>query len=516
MTQESILAEVELPEPVPPAPSPELAWRRLGDPGATTLVTERIRRGGERISLGALSSSLANAGLVESTAVALAGAYVLLPAGVRIAERYAYIVERAYEHMGLEKHEYSALLPPDAAEQASPLARLAESVLFVTDAQGLRDTRADAVLCPSGELAIYPHWRARIREHGDLPVTLYRRCSYFRPSRRSGQGVFRTPEARDMFELHCAFATPTERRAAVRAFLEMYQRLAASIGVPMRWSTRPPWTNNEVAMVSFGGDVALPSGATIQAGCLYDQGTVFSERLGIRFRDGAEHRATEQVAGSVSRRLLFAHLFLGLRSDGSFLLHPNLAPDQVVVSLRPTEWDDLADIERRLDGAALPGVDRVRVDRAPRGRGFPGFWRVQGVPLTVMIQGRRHEGDGYKLVLLRADSCAEAAIVCADPMAILAQIAGPVVAEVAHAYAAAAYAFSQHQRVRADSFDELAAGLRNRRVVSCALAPTESAVRKVASLNSGEVLGFVTAGSRHRCVATNQWSFVNAYVSPRI
>ena len=331
------LLDFEVPR-VPEPPSPiDVDWRPARG-GAPKAWHEELGQETGWADLGTFAQRLSAAEILTTHPGMLSGAQVLLPYGVKLIERMMGEVCRVYEEHGLERYEYSTVVPTSNITAVRDVLDIEEKVVYIGEKQDFRENKPAAALCPSGEEVIYAHWKHIVRDRRNLPIRMYRRASYFRPRRGSGQSVFRSLEARDVMEFHLCLAGETERLEAADGLVTMLRSLLDTLAVPSIFSTRPLWGNrDEVSLCTVGVDTPLPTGSTIQSGCLYHQAQLFSKALAIGMREGGKIVHTHHLTGAVSRRLLFIHLLLGMSSDGALLLHPNVAPEQVSVVFQATE-----------------------------------------------------------------------------------------------------------------------------------------------------------------------------------
>lgn len=455
---------------------------------------------------------LEQAELIDLRTVELPGSMVTLPFGMRMMNRFEAVARRHYEDNGFEEHDYPLLVPPSVMDPTKELLHLEGALLFAGDDLDWNAGRKRAVLSPTGEATVYTHWARSVRTAKDLPILMYRQARYFRPA-RSGRGLFRSIEATGVYEFQACYPDRAASDAGLVAASRMARRLCEDMHVPTLWSSRPPWTNNlAVAERWIGGDVPLPHGATLQVGCLYDQGDRFSRRYGVSWKDNSTQRYTRHVTGCVTRRLVFAHLFLGMDEDGDLLVHPDLAPVQVAV----TSGEDV-------DPAAARGlVDRLtdgglRVRHAVADRKetaqLHNLWRRQGVPIRVYLQSPRFAGDRTRVVVKRADTREEASSYL-DEADLLAEGIRVGVEQVGVGYLRRANGFVAGRCTPADQ-DTVRDVLIARKVAVCPLEPTEEAVRAVASWKLGEVLGFNRSATEGPCVITGRPTHGLAYLSPR-
>ena len=176
----------------------------------------------------------------------------------------------------------------------------------------------------------------------------------------------------------------------------MASRLSQAVHLPVFWGTRPPWTNNAgVSDATVGGDVPLLSGSTIQVACVYLQGQRFSRVYGVGYHDERGYHYTHHVTGALTRRLVLMHLMLGMDTDGNLLIHPELAPVQVAITLAGGDAHEQAQAQALSARLAQQGIRCELLNlssRASIGRTHL-RWKRQGVPLRIYLQPRRRQDD---------------------------------------------------------------------------------------------------------------------------
>ncbi|MFF5780771.1 hypothetical protein ACFY7Y_28030 [Streptomyces virginiae] len=470
------------------------------------------------LDLGGFAEVLHRTGVLDSRSIALPGAAVVLPYGVRIIERFADMVKASLREAGYAEYDYPFLAPVDVYRPTSELFDVSDQLLYAADRAGLEAGSPRAVLSPTGEATVYTHWSRIVRHESDLPIRSLRRARYYRPmptGSRSGRSVFKAMEAGDIFEAQACLADRPAAEREYRSLGEALMRVAADYTVPTLWSERPREGNNSaVADTSIGGDVALPTGATVQVGCLYDQGQRFSRAYRVAVRSHGEQRFTHHVTAAITRRLVLAHLMLGMRSDRSLCLSPLTAPDQVgLIAFNPAAWPGAAHLADALSAAGI---------RVAAGSGNPrrdaGLWQSQGVPLLAYVSAPRTVDDSHRVVLVRADTRQEWELHLHDPAqavaavrAALDTVGRSLVAELND------YVGRRHvQLTETATAEDVKEVLAARLVAVAPVAPGPDALAEVASWRGGEVLGTRTDGVVRRCVVTGVPTAHVGYLSGRI
>ncbi|MET7737581.1 hypothetical protein ABZT02_40650 [Streptomyces sp. NPDC005402] len=506
----------ELGEPaqVPPLSGGSMEWRPpRGETPAGSLVAGADRAG---FTMRRFARWLREAEVLDQGPIDLAGASVMLPHGMRMMRRFDAIVRRAYELRGYEEYDYPLLVPDSVLEPSRGVISLDKALIFAGDDIDWAEGRKRMVLTPTGEGAVYTHWARLVRTRRDLPIRTYRHTKYFRPT-RSGRSVFRAIEASDIYEFQACFADRVSAAEGFAVGLAMAREVCAAVHVPVLWGTRPPWTNNTgVAEATVGGDVPLPTGSTLQVSSVYRQGQRFSRLYGVGYREGGQLHHTHHVTGALSRRLVLVHLLLGMDADGALVVHPDLAPTEVALTLAggdPAERTAAEALAARLISGGVRCELVITADRKEVGR-LHRRWHRQGVPIRVYLQPRRTVNERTRAVVVRADT-REEAVLLTDDLAPLAELLPTAVKEVGVGYLARTRGFvrGQCQPVDKGTIREV---LTERAVAVAPLSATREAVEAVASWGLGEVLSLRRAEEPSPCVITGEPTYTVAYVSPRM
>ncbi|MDT0262446.1 class-II aminoacyl-tRNA synthetase family protein [Jatrophihabitans lederbergiae] len=437
-------------------------------------------------TLNDFSRALLEAEIFDTRSIALPGAAITLPWGAALLRRFRAILDEEFDRFGYDEYEFPELAPPSVYEPAIAAFPEQQNLLSAGSDGDWAAGRPRAVLTPTGEASVYTHWARTIRVVDDLPVRLRRNARYFRPAprgSRSGRGIYRPLEAPDVHEWHACVTDDAAANTELDRALIMAQAMTARLQVPVLWSRRPPWGNNEqIARRCFGGDTVLPTGGTIQVGCVYDQGDLFARAFDIRLRDSIPHRHPMHVTGCVTRRLLLAHLHQHLDEHGQLQLDPDVSPVQVAVRGADDAVQSLA-ARLRVDGV------RVHLDVADRGalRAARERWRRRGVPVLVLAQSARGPGDRARAVI--ETPAGETALLVADVADAAPEIGRAVADETARvrdAVSARTAARTRHCADAETARNWVGAGAV---VIVPALAERE-ATAALEQLVGGEVIGF--------------------------
>jgi hypothetical protein len=454
--------------------------------------------------------------VLDNRAIDAPGAVVVLPYGVSLFQRFREMVHDSFRAAGLEEYEYPYVGPTNVTGPTADIMDLENKILFVGTAQEIAQNGPPYILAPTGEMLIYSHWARSISTRSQLPIRMYRRGRYFRPvgrGRHSGRGIFHAVEHDDIFEFHCGYADRSEQQAEFGRLEGVLRRLIETVRVPTLWSTRPPWTNRfEVADAAVAADVPLPLGVTAQIACVYDQGVRFSKPYQIGFRENGQMTYLQQLAGYVSRRLLMCHLMLGWQVRKQLFLHPDLAPEQLaVVSREPTP--ESVSLVALANASGLRARQEIGGERHSMNR-VRGECERRGIPIVVQLFAPRHHGEQWKTVISRNDTGEELSVLRAHPSSLLNEFLY-CLEDVGTSFETSARAYAQ-SRVRFTPRSGLEDALEDRMVAVCPMKVSERAVRGIAALNRGEVLGFCRSERVQRCIMTGEPVDTVALISPRL
>lgn len=468
------------------------------------------------ITLGKFSAQLRRAGLFDNLAVDLPGALVGLPNGVKLLKIYQAMIRDAYENAGLVEYDYPLLASVSDFDPAFSILNLRNSLLHVGTDNDFSSGSPRATLCPTGEEVIYSHWKKLISSRTDLPIQMFRHTRFFRPVTRAGCSVMKPMEAADVFEFHCAFPDSRSKDRSIDRYLQMLNSICETMQVPVFWVTRPPWGNNAgVANYCLAADALLPNGSTLQVACLYDQSTRFSKQYGIAFKENGKLQTTEHVAGAVSRRLLFANLMLSMQGCNSISLHPDIAPNQVLVLFQQTDFDCAfysEKVRNTLSSSNLRFSFEIVGSKKCSGRVNSAL--ETGTPLVVQIQGRRVADDKLKAIFFRSDQNTEC-VVFLDGLEELAALIASAIAIIKLDFRCRLESLKTRQFRRVHSWKELQASIEDGVVVIAPLSFDKEVYFRIADFKKGELLGYAFS-KEDECLLSGRQTSLVGYISGRI
>lgn len=365
------------------------------------------------LNLTKFAQLLKKADIVDNRAIDLSGSSIWLPYGIKLRRLYEDFISGKYEENGLAEYQYPSLVPYSIFQPIESLYNFENKLLRIQTRRDVESPDQDTILSPTGEASIYSHWRTHIKEKG-LPIRMFRKASYYRPIRRkSGMGIFNSPESTGVFEFHAAYLEQKEIPPEIDRYQIMLSEIFDHLMVPYVWSLRPKWTNNHaVSNGTYGADTILPNGTSMQIGSIYDQGRIFSERYDIYKKVDGQKKYTEQIAGYCSCKALLSQIYTMSFLSNRFLIQPRIAPVRAAVIFKQGDFDENSckDFVAGLENEPKHRYKLFVLKIADKSKSIMREMNDKGVPLIVVVNGKRSEKDCYQITFYRQDKGEEAKI----------------------------------------------------------------------------------------------------------
>ncbi len=482
------------------------------------LIIDEVITAENYYTQGKFSAALKRANILDNKAVDLPGNLVILPYGMKLIKLFSKHIETAFEQYGLQEHSYPLTAPIDSFEAEKKIFNLKDKILYIANDSELESGSPRGVLCPTGEATIYTHWSKEITTSSDLPITLYQKTNYFRPfssGKHTGKGIFRALEAGDIFEFHSCFATKEQALFNLRKYYNMLCEISNKLHVPTLWTLRPPWTNNEnLYEWSMGGDVPLPTGNTVQTATLYNQGDVFSKAYNITFKTDNKSHYTQQVTGCVTRRLILAHLMLGMDVEGNLFVHPDLSPTQVSIIFKKNNNVHNSSISNFIHSVAVKyRVSSVISNDKKVIIKHKNQNLCQGVPLEIFIQDKRDSTDKYKIVFTRCDTF-EKSEVYVDSLDGIIHIIPSIMQMIGITFKQKVDKFYKNQLLQVTTIEQLSSAKNKLKLFP--LLFDKKCCLDIEKMCNGEILGFLETEDTGKCILTGKKTKYTAVLSRRI
>lgn len=480
------------------------------------LIINEITVGNRYYNQEKFSKALKSAGFLDNKSADLPGNMIMLPFGMKVLNIFNEKIHYYLKKLGMEEYSYPNTVSINTILKQKKIFPLENNLLLFGNHSDFEDKNPRGVLAPTGEALIYNHWAKLIRTSEDLPIELYRKANYFRPvssGKHSGNSIFKSLEANDVFEFHSAFQSEMDAVGSAETYYYGLKKLLKSIDVPIIWSIRPTWTNKGgLYKWVIGGDVPLPTGQTVQVATIYNQSNIFSKVFDITFKDKGEIKHTHQITGCVTKRLLLAILMLGIDVQGNLFIHPDLSPIQISIILKTSSDHNNTDNKDilKLKSNLLQKGFRVSLNILEKNKNTKSYINKnnkQGVPVQIIITDKRFSDDKYKVILIRSDTLQERIIFCSDFTNIYI-IVHELIQTITNSYKYLMNDFMKFQLTK--DFDK------NTKIKEIPLYISIDVIKRIESKYSGEVLGFKLSENTEVCVISKKNTKYIAYFSRRI
>lgn len=386
------------------------------------------------------------------------GCMVIRPYGYALWEGIQRWLDERFKATG-HVNAYFPLFVPESflKKEAEHVEGFAPQVAWVTHG-GDEELAERLAVRPTSEAIILPMYAKWIQSYRDLPVLLLQWNSVVRWE-KSTRLFLRTSEFL-WHEGHTAHATLEEADQECLTILEIYRQLLEDVlAIPVLVGRKSPTEKFAGADWTYTLEALMPDRQALQAGTSHFLGQNFAKAFGVKYldRDNTE-KFVWSTSWAVSTRLI-GSLIMAHGDDRGLGLPPRIAPIQVVIVPIPGK-----DGERVLTAARgladrLGKVARVRLD--DRDEYTPGWkyndWEMRGVPLRLEI-GPRDVAAGAAVIVKRTGGGKTTVAQEGIEQAVLAALD-----DVQNEYFGKAKAFMDEHTVSADTIEQLAQAIRDRR-----------------------------------------------------
>ncbi len=134
LATEDILAQWEPFESTPP-PQHKIPWVSTGCPPDSAWLTDEVDDDQRHCSYGFLTRALENCDIIRKKNVEPKGAYVLLPRGIALVQRFQSMVRNLFRDAGLYEFEFPDIAPIRHFGPLEDICPAASNLLYGTDSR---------------------------------------------------------------------------------------------------------------------------------------------------------------------------------------------------------------------------------------------------------------------------------------------------------------------------------------------------------------------------------------------
>jgi len=461
----------------------------------SSFICELPLSNAQQLDLGFFSKALRANQIIDNELAQIPGGLTVFPRGVALIEKFAAELRQRASNIGFLEFDYPLLWSEVLLAPFNKIFSTAQRVLYAGADPSSQTENARWILNPSGEGIVFSHWKTLLKQGWQLPISSFRRARYFRRSssgKHSGRSVFNSVESADVFEFFSAAQDAKVAHQRLKSLIEIIDATLTSWSIPILWSVRPPWSNNfQIFDWSIGGDVLLPMGRSIQLATGYSLGRKISEQYDLRAPNTETHASL--ISGSISRRVVLAHLFFGMREDGSIVHDPQWSDTKVAILRHSDSKISREKMQEFRAALAAIGVTSMEIDNLDSEALARQRTRLRLDSLPLIVQLPR---TGTKCILSRSDSHLitefDLETNCCIPIHSVLQHMSAAFKQRAKRSIADRFVTTATE---AEAIDALRAGM----LVTMPCCPTKACVTKIASWKCGEMLGWTQAVTNHAC-----------------
>ncbi len=314
------------------------------------------------------------------------GCYVWLPYGYKAMMNIKNIWDKLFQDSGIEEMYFPLLVPIEYAKQNDQwFDGFKEEAFWV---KGIDEEKANYILRPTGEPAMYPMFSLWTRTKKDLPIRIYETVSSFRYETKHTMPIIRDREITVWHEIHTVHATKEEAEKEAELHIKLNDKIWKELALEPLRVNKPKWECFPGAVGAIEYYSLISNGKAMENGSINKLGQAYAKKFNIKFKDekGKEEYAWQVCTGNGARLLAGVILIHG--DDKGLILPPKIAPIQVVITTvfnKENKEKVVKKAKEVLKSLTESGINTHLDDREITiGRKFYD-WEIKGVPLRVEL-----------------------------------------------------------------------------------------------------------------------------------
>lgn len=279
--------------------------------------------------------------------------FVWLPYWCKIVDLNMNFLNKLFDKYGYEKYIFPFLVSSKEFDNINKKINNFEKNIYKVN--------NSLILRPSGESAIYPMLRRRVKSYTDLPIRVFQIWIMFR---NWTSRWFLRPNENDVFiEAHSAFESKNDAENEIKKINSLVEEYFKRLWIPTLKTIRPPRTNKPVAEKEYAFDALLPTWETALLNVTYLQMQIFSKAFSILFSKKDKTKDyTYQTEFGFSQRAILTSIRLLSKKNNVFLL-PNHAPIQIVIIQINLDNKKISNYTKKIFDKLIKNKFRVKIDQ---------------------------------------------------------------------------------------------------------------------------------------------------------
>ncbi len=326
------------------------------------------------------------------------GCYVWLPYGYKAMMNIKNIWDTLFQESGIEEMYFPLLVSIDYAKQNDQWFNSFKNEAFWV--KGIDEEKANYILRPTGEPAMYPMFSLWTRTKNDLPIRIYETVSSFRYETKHTIPIIRDREITIWHEIHTVHSTKEESEEEAELHVELNDKIWKDLALEPLKVNKPMWECFPGAVGAIEYYSLIPNGKAMENGSINKLGQAYARKFNIKFKDekGKEEYAWQVCTGNGAR--LLAGIILTHGDDKGLIFPPKIAPIQVVITTVYNKENYKKVNKKANEILNLLNKEGFKVHLDDReisiGKKFYD-WEIKGVPLRIELGLR--EIDNNKFIL---------------------------------------------------------------------------------------------------------------------
>ena len=326
------------------------------------------------------------------------GCYVWLPYGYKAIMKIKKIWDKLFQEAGIQETYFPLLVPVEYAKQNDQWFNgFKEEAFWV---KGYNKEKADYILRPTGEPAMYPMFALWTRTKNDLPIRIYETVSSFRHETKHTIPLIRDREITVWHEIHTVHATKEEAEKEVELHIKLNNQIWENLCLEPLRVKKPQWECFPGAVGAIEYYSIIPNGKAMENGSLNNLGQAYAKKFNIKFKDeqGKENYAWQVCTGNGAR--LLAALILIHGDDKGLIMPPKIAPIQVVLTPIFNKDNKNKVLKKADELNELLKKENIRAHldnrEIPVGKKFYN-WEIKGIPIRIELGLKEIENNKITL-----------------------------------------------------------------------------------------------------------------------
>jgi prolyl-tRNA synthetase len=331
------------------------------------------------------------------------GAPVWFPYGFGIMQNVKKYWDKIFTESGIKEMYFPLLVPVKYCKQNPGWWEGFKSQAYWV--KSIDDEKAEHILRPTGEPAMYPMFSLWIRSHRDLPFRIYETVNSYRYETRHTRPLIRAREMTTWHEIHTAHATKEDSIKEEKEHMRLYDLTWEYCAIEPLRVIKPEWETFPGSVGAIEYYNYMPSGKVLENGSINNLGQAYAKKFNIKFKDKDEkEKYVWQLCTGNGARMLSA--VIGIHGDDKGLvIPPSIADTQVIVVPIYDTKSKAAVIKKAkavLESLLSAGI-RADIDVSEDAPGSKFYnWEIKGVPIRLEIGPR--DIKSRSVVLARRDT----------------------------------------------------------------------------------------------------------------